>query len=849
MATTVAEKIIRIDVVASANAQRTLNAMAADMKKIEGAAATMQRSVSSGFGNISGMLGKLAGFLGAFGITAGLGAVTRAVIEAATSYQVLEARMSLVLGTYERAEKATERIAAISIKTGRELDGVAKLYEKASRSAQQFGISEGQVEQITLGFSQSIRLSGASTQEAYAALVQFGQALASGRLQGDEFRSLMENNAVFMYEFAKAAGISVSALRKMGTEGKLSAKFLFDTMAKEGEDGLNMMERLNKMAESVSLTFGQSMNSLKSSLIELTGETTKALSMKSEDKYGIFGPWIRGIQELTSKTREMIIESRALDEGFFARWWRLAKLWGGSDMGKLSPGVGGILGMLDDSNQPLSVRLDKAVSEAEKKLEGARARVATEQARYNKMYGGETSTKPGSDSAKALAVLAERRMRVEELEEAYIRARKVQSDFLYGERNTTTEGTTKPEPDAKAEKKLASARETLKDFVEAREREAEANKRVATGQEEVSRTAKQLVELEGKLKEALVGGNSELAKRGRLAIEQNEYWKKQIDAQEEFVKSEEKLREAEKTDLEKVQQQILRDQESIDALNNRTRATDELTDAMLRKNRADAENEILHMDPNTQGAGFRLDALRVYTAEIDKALAKKVELMDLRADKKQQSEQAKIDAENEKRIENTAEEFNRRIKDSILKGSDGKTIAEALKDNIIEVVGNTTVDIILNPITSVFSRILANLADQFSLMLTKSMFEAMSNTSSDKIGMLINLLGLSSGGGGSMSSNVGGTGMKITPVTGLAKGMSYVPYDNFSASLHRGERVLTARENAEYSSRGSINISNSPVITIDSRTDQAVIYNMVAQAVQQGNVALVEEMRAQGVMP
>lgn len=37
-------------------------------------------------------------------------------------------------------------------------------------------------------------------------------------------------------------------------------------------------------------------------------------------------------------------------------------------------------------------------------------------------------------------------------------------------------------------------------------------------------------------------------------------------------------------------------------------------------------------------------------------------------------------------------------------------------------------------------------------------------------------------------------GYEITEVPGLAKGMSFVPYDNFMAMLHKGERVLTARE-------------------------------------------------------
>ncbi len=536
MAAVVAEKIIRIDVIASANAQRTINAMASDMKKVETAAANMQRTMSTGFGGINSILGKVTGFLGAFGVTAGMGAVTQWVIDAASSWQVLESRLTLVLGSTEKARRATVDIADIAKLTGREIDGVAKLYEKASRSAQQFGISEDQVKQITLGFSQSIRLSGASTQEAYAALVQFGQALASGRLQGDEFRSLMENNAVFMYEFAKAAGLTVAQLRKMGTEGKLSAKFLFDTMAKEGADALNMMERLNKMAKEVPLTFRQSFTAINSAATEFVGTFTLLFSSKSGDQYGVFGNWIRGLTAMTDRLRDLKIISDALGEGFWARLARLYKsesaLAGGTD--SVAGAAAAALGLTSGRRDTL---LDSLKAEREGKLKEIQrlgAGVAREEKFFTQAFGPEKSSYPaGSKEQARLEILNERRDQLNALLETYQRLRIEERKLEYGEGFYGDPKVDNKEPDPDAERRLKTARSSLEDFAKARQRDADATWDILLGREEEKKAAREMAMLQEKLTEALVKGDSAQANAIRTDIRRAELGRKLIDELED----------------------------------------------------------------------------------------------------------------------------------------------------------------------------------------------------------------------------------------------------------------------------------------------------------------------------
>lgn len=77
----------------------------------------------------------------------------------------------------------------------------------------------------------------------------------------------------------------------------------------------------------------------------------------------------------------------------------------------------------------------------------------------------------------------------------------------------------------------------------------------------------------------------------------------------------------------------------------------------------------------------------------------------------------------------------------------------------------------------------------------------------------------------------------------FAEGTNNIPYDNYPAILHKGEAVVPAKYNpALGGNTGEQSITFAPVINIDSRTDQSQVRQLVASAVQQGQVDLVERI-------
>lgn len=86
-------------------------------------------------------------------------------------------------------------------------------------------------------------------------------------------------------------------------------------------------------------------------------------------------------------------------------------------------------------------------------------------------------------------------------------------------------------------------------------------------------------------------------------------------------------------------------------------------------------------------------------------------------------------------------------------------------------------------------------------------------------------------------------GVSLMVGTPMATGTNYVPYDGFQATLHKGEAVVPAEYNPMAGGKsGETSITYSPIINIDSRTDQTQVRQLVLSAVQQGQVDLVDRI-------
>lgn len=138
------------------------------------------------------------------------------------------------------------------------------------------------VEQLNKQF----KISGAGIQEASAAMYQLTQAMASGKLQGDEFRSIMENAPLLAQSIAREMGMSVGQLKEMSSQGLITADIIKSAL-------FNAAEETDARFGEIPMTFAEVGQSVQNQLIQAFQPVLEQLSTLPQS--GEFQAFIEGV--------------------------------------------------------------------------------------------------------------------------------------------------------------------------------------------------------------------------------------------------------------------------------------------------------------------------------------------------------------------------------------------------------------------------------------------------------------------------------------------------------------------------------------------------------------------------
>ena len=252
-------------------------------------ATTALRGVNNQTNTLQRSFGGLKSAIAGIGITV----LARQAINTSANFEKLNVRLGLLTkasGTFARSQElAAQAQRTFGLSATEALEGITDITARL----QPLGVSVDDIKTTFFGFNTAANLAGASAIESSNAFRQLAQALGSGRLQGDEFRSISEQIPTILKPVADELGTTVGELKKFSSEGKITSAVVIRALKKiENEGGKSLAALLKNDPTQV----------------------FKNLSNETENLSRAFGdalapavlPVIRGITELTKKITDFI---------------------------------------------------------------------------------------------------------------------------------------------------------------------------------------------------------------------------------------------------------------------------------------------------------------------------------------------------------------------------------------------------------------------------------------------------------------------------------------------------------------------------------------------------------------
>jgi len=244
--------------------------MAEQMKiKITANSAQARRELSKTKKSVKGVGASILSLKTAL-IGLGTGIVLKRIITTTATFENLRNRLKLVTKSQEELEARFRTLTSAAGETRTGLADTIDLFTKLRVSTEELGYADDRVLLVTKRLSKALQLQGADTATAQAVIRQFGQAMASGTVRGDEFRSIVEGIGGTLSIMARQTGISVGALRKLSLSGQLTADVMFEMF----ENATIIDEEFGKMDATINSLETAFSNAFDQAIIKL-GDLTK----------------------------------------------------------------------------------------------------------------------------------------------------------------------------------------------------------------------------------------------------------------------------------------------------------------------------------------------------------------------------------------------------------------------------------------------------------------------------------------------------------------------------------------------------------------------------------------------
>ena len=284
-----------------AKAQVAMNGVEQEIIQAKNAQNNFNNKVKQGSGAVTNLWGKVKGLVAAY---VGFQGITK-TLSLADEMSSLGTRLDFINDGMQTTKELQDKIYQSAMRSrGAYLD-TANAVVKLSNNAKDAFSSNDETIKFAETLNKMFVVGGVKAQEASAAMLQLTQALGSGVLQGDELRSIGEQAPVILNTIADSMGVTRGELKKLGSEGKVTAAEIKKAILGASTD-------IEKKFKKMPLQWGQAWTMMKNfALRQFEPILAKISKVVQTDKFTKFsnavGNAIQGIIKIAGHLFDAII--------------------------------------------------------------------------------------------------------------------------------------------------------------------------------------------------------------------------------------------------------------------------------------------------------------------------------------------------------------------------------------------------------------------------------------------------------------------------------------------------------------------------------------------------------------
>lgn len=235
-------------------------------------------AVGESNGKFGAIIGKLKQMAGVYLSMKGL----KILVSTTDDMTSIQARLAGVVDEQHNVDQLNQMIYESAQRSRSSYMDTANAVAKLGANAQDAFADNNELVAFAEIVNKSFTVAGTGAEEAKNAMLQLTQAMGSGVLRGDELNSIFEQAPILVQKIADYMGQPVGQIRKMASEGQITADIVKSAMFAAADD---IDERFGNMPK----TFAQIGTELKNNLVmALAPAMTRLREFASSDTFNRF---------------------------------------------------------------------------------------------------------------------------------------------------------------------------------------------------------------------------------------------------------------------------------------------------------------------------------------------------------------------------------------------------------------------------------------------------------------------------------------------------------------------------------------------------------------------------------